>query len=390
VSLPYLIVGGGIAGLASAITLRRRGAGVIVLERRAAPPSEGAGVQFGPNGSHMLRQLGVFDAVAAAGVEQQAISVHRAGRPTPLASLPLGSWMRARHGAPYITTLRAHVQQALLDAAISAGADVRFGVDIARVGQTADSVTLVTTDDDVIDGAGVIGADGVWSRVRDFVFGSRAPQATGRIAIRGLVARPVDDRGLGTVSVTMAADAHLVCYPVTARELNVVIIAKGEQGSARWSEPVAHEDVARRLALFDTRYAAYAGETATWRQWPLVEAPRLASYVQGRVVLVGDAAHAMMPFLAQGAVMALEDAVVLGATIERLADDPAAAFQAYSAARLARTQRVVSAAARNGRLYHLDGTAARARDAALMAMPGAIVMRGYDWLYGGAADLPAD
>jgi salicylate hydroxylase len=388
VSNPYVIVGGGLSGLAMAVALRRRGAGVIVLERRAAPPVEGAGIQIGPNGSHMLRRLGVFDAVAATAVEQQAISVRRAGRPTPLASLPLGLWLRNRHGAPYLTALRAQVQQVLLDAARSAGADIRFGIDVARVTQRADAAAVMTSTGVAIEAAGIIGADGVWSRVRTLVFDGAVPKATGRIAIRGLVARPVEEPGAGTVSVTLAPQAHLVRYPVTAQDLNIVIITKGTQASARWSEPVSPSDVARLLAAFDPQYAGYAHENASWRQWPLVEAPQLKTYAQGRVVLIGDAAHAMMPFLAQGAVMAFEDAVVLADAIGQWSDDPATAFQAYSAARLVRTQRVVMAAQRNGRIYHLGGAAGRARDVTLAALPGSLIMRGYDWLYGGASDLP--
>jgi salicylate hydroxylase len=388
VTLPLVIVGAGIAGLATALALRRHGIDAVVVERRLALPNEGAGVQIGPNGAHVLRRLGVLDAVAARGVSLDHIAVTIAGHAAPVARLPLGSWMQARHGAPYISTLRTHLIQVLYDAALRAGADVRFGVSVDRVRASGGHVDITFGNGKIEPCDGVIGADGVWSQVRSQVFDTSAPSPTGRVAVRALIDHASDRDGAArAVSVTMAADAHLVVYPVTAATTNVVLIARGDQSAMRWSEPIDAAVVARRLTAFGASGPALCSHGSTWRQWPLVQAPRLMTYMHGRVALIGDAAHAMVPFLAQGAVMALEDAEALALCLLQHRD-VADAFARYSGLRLRRTQRVVATAEQNGRIYHLTGPMALARNAFLGSMPGPLLMRRYDWLYGGASEVP--
>lgn len=388
-----LIVGGGVAGLAAAITLRRAGFDVQVFERRAAIASEGAGIQLGPNATRMLRLMGVADEMSAAASVPHAILVHRGIDGRRLTTLPLGDAIAARHGAPYWVLHRMDLVRALHAAALRAGATIHFGVGIERVEANCDSARLTLSNGRVIRGAAVIGADGLWSTVRAQAFDGDTVTSTGLVAARGIVTSGLEFLRRDAVSVWMAPDVHLVAYPIHGgRALNIVLIAPGVASGERWSGDVSMDEMRQRLSgtpgslRFSAALQDLAGAAAPWRQWPLVTRPPLTSFARGRIVLIGDAAHPMMPFLAQGGAMALEDAVVLGTELAVAraypTGDPATAFARFSARRLGRTHRVVAAARRNGRLYHLSGAAAMVRNAALGAAPGSMVMRGYDWLYG--------
>jgi salicylate hydroxylase len=204
----------------------------------------------------------------------------------------------------------------------------------------------------------------------------------GRVAHRALV--PIEDvahLSPRAVSVWMAPRAHVVAYPVRqASFMNLVVITTDAALEDGWSGEIAPEVMAARTALFCAPVRTAVAAASHWRQWPLVLSPTLSNYAHGRLALIGDAAHAMVPFLAQGAVMALEDAVVIAEAIaaEGVGSN---ALQSYSDARLKRTQRVVAAATRNGRIYHLSGPAAVLRNFALQQVSGAALMRRYDWLY---------
>ena len=343
-------------------------------------------MQIGPNGTRCLRQLGLYDDVATAASVPGSILVHDGGSGAALTALPLGARIAQRHGAPYWVVHRSDLVQALYRAACAAGIDVRFDVDVVAVHDVGGGVEVETVRGERQCGAGVVGADGVWSRVRDVVFGDAPARATGRVAMRAMLAGAASSTiRRDAVSVWMVPDAHLVAYPVQrGQALNIVLIARGAHDIARWSTAVDSADVtlAQHFSAFSAPVRAALHMAEPWRQWPLVSRVPLSRYDRGRVVLIGDAAHPMQPFLAQGAVMALEDAVVLAACVARSKGDVAEAFSAFSTARLARTQRVAAAAERNGRIYHLDGAMALARNATLRLTPPSLIMRGYDWLYG--------
>jgi salicylate hydroxylase len=381
---PLVIVGAGIAGLAFGLALKKRGINALVLERRLELPVEGAGIQIGPNGTQCLRALGLFDAVRADASVPKAIVVHDGTSGLALTHLPLGAWIEQRHGAPYWVTRRIDLVRALYNAGLAAGLEVRFGVDVERVQDATDGVVVSLADGANIDASGVVGADGVWSCIRTALFGGEDGPAAGRVAARALVrSAAVPDIRRDAVSVWMAPDTHLVCYPVLRGEaLNIVLISQGDDVTARWSLPVDGPEMRRRFMAFPAPVQALATAADHWRQWPLVTRAPLAHSAVGRVGLIGDAAHPMLPFLAQGAVMALEDALALADHVDLARGDIARALADYSAARVARTQRVVRTAEQQGRIYHLSGPMRLARNMALRLAPPGLMMRRYDWLYG--------
>lgn len=365
---PILIVGAGIAGLATALALARRSIPCRVVERRPGPTPEGAGVQIGPNGTRLLRDLGLIDALAPFAEAPHAIEVRNGQNGGVLTRMPLGRWINDRHGSPYWVAHRADLVHVLLEATQRAGVPVAFDcVDTDTAGPR-------------------IGADGLWSQTRARV----APPSddvrfTGRVALRGLVpAAQVDACWREVVSVWLLPRAHVVAYPIRrGRDLNVVVILPGRFTTETWSTTISRAEVASRTSTFSYDLRCLLTTVPSWREWPIMVRPVLTSYVRGTTALVGDAAHPMVPFLAQGAVMALEDAVALAEAAARTPDDLVQAFQRYDAVRRPRAEQVVAAAASNGTIYHLTGLPALARDLALIAAPASRLMARYDWLYGG-------
>jgi salicylate hydroxylase len=364
---PILIVGAGIAGLATALALARRSIPCRVVERRAGPSAEGAGLQIGPNGTRVLRDLGLLTALAPFADAPLAIEIRNGETNGILTRLPLGRWIEDRHGSPYWVAHRADLAHVLLEAAQRAGVAVSYGT---------------TAPDDV---APVIGADGLWSTLRARVAGrDDAPTFTGRVALRGL-ARPADVEASlrEVVTVWLLPRAHIVAYPIRrGRDLNVVIIQPGRFTAETWSSPVSRAELATRTTSFTYALRSLLTTMSAWREWPIMVRPPLARYSAGQVALVGDAAHPMVPYLAQGAVMAIEDAAAMACSIAASPSDLERAFAAYDTARRPRAERVVAAAATNGTLYHLSGLPALARDLALLTVPTSRLMARYDWLYG--------
>lgn len=372
------------AGLATAIALRARGFGAVVIERRDDLSNEGAGIQIGPNGVAVLRLLGLADAVAAHASVPTAIRVHDGTSGRRLTDLPLGNWIETRHGAPYWVVHRADLLRVLIDAANDVGVEVRTGLTYSCAVQASNGLDIACADGTRVFGAGLIAADGLWSAVRRAHFDTMEPVFSGRVAARAMIdietATGIDS---DAVSVWIAPGAHVVAYPVRAgRMLNLVVIAPTDRAVERWSDPVEAEEIVQRVAGFAPFLSPIVSAAGSWRQWPLMTRARLPSYARDRVALIGDAAHPMLPFLAQGAVMALEDAVVVAGCLAEARDDVVSGLRAFSSARVARAQRVVDTAAQQGRIYHLSGAARMARDAALRLTPPSLLMARYDWLYG--------
>ena len=405
-----LIAGGGIAGLA--LALASRNGKPILVERRVEFSEAGAGIQISPNGVHALEALGVREAleqVAGAPVE---IRVHRGATGEILQRLPLGDWIAHRHGAPYLVAHRRDVQRVLLDALrgktfsdsptnaphISNGRDVSKIIvpDKSRYPAGWNGRVVIEASQNLtidhepefrcgsIDGAALVGADGIHSVVRQHLYPGYAPSFAGRIAARNVI--PANLTGLSNevTGVWLAPGTHVVHYPVRrGAEIAVVVITTEKVWpGAGWSAPASTGQMRRALAPFAPALRDALAMASDWRCWPLFEAPRLPRFAKGLIALIGDAAHPILPFLAQGGSLALEDAVTLAAAIDTFHGDRARAFVHWEKARRKRTHGIANAARRNGWIYHLDGLAARGRDAALRHMSPERIMAGYDWIYG--------
>ncbi|MBI1384217.1 MAG: hypothetical protein GC150_04835 [Rhizobiales bacterium] len=419
---PVLIAGAGIAGLATALALARRGMVSSLLERSAKLSEAGAGIQLGPNATRILGQLGLGERLAAVSAEPRAIVVrdgHGAG--ALLSRIPIGSEMRRRFGAPYLVLHRAALQGLLVDAV---GAEPMIRLELGkrvtgwRLRETGavgrNEVEAEVEEGDAADGGrpgwiakragcGLVVADGIWSRLRKEVLGgdARPPRLAGKSASRALIA-PADlpsSIAADEVGLWLLAHAHVVHYPVTpGGAVNVVVvldegIVERGDGTAHhlpWERDVAEEALAGALsgAARPLRELVEAGRG--WRCWPLavMHAPHV--WARDGAVLVGDAAHPVLPFLAQGGGLAIEDASVLAEELAHEAEGGGgldaerfmAAARRYQARRVSRARRLQGASIRNGRIYHLSGVARLVRNAAMRALPARALLAPYGWIYG--------
>ncbi|GLK75216.1 salicylate hydroxylase [Methylopila jiangsuensis] len=372
---PVLIAGAGIGGLTLALALARRGVACEIFERAAILSEVGAGVQLAPNASRILDGLGLGPALDAAASRPEGVRIVAAESGRLLRRLPLGETAERRWGAPYRVIHRADLHAVLSKAvAAEAGAALHLGGAVTAAETLGGGAAFTVTREGAAgrrEGRFGVGADGLRSAVRGALKLSAAVRETGLVAYRAVVpaerlpgAFPLDH-----VSVWLAPGAHLVLYPVRGgREANVVLI--GALGSmtpvervARWADP------ARTLA-------AGAGP---WTEWPLFDRPAAPRLRRGALALLGDAAHATLPSLGQGAAFAIEDAATLARLIADGGPDP---LGAYEKARLMRVGRLPEASRRQARIDHLGGLAATARNLALAAAPTSALLGGLDWLYG--------
>lgn len=372
---PALVAGGGIAGLTLALALARRGFSSVVLERAAALQEVGAGVQLSPNAGRVLDALGLGPALDAVATRPEAVAISDALTGRRLKRLTLGESAERRWGAPYRALHRGDLQARLLDAAKATGlVEIRLGATILAARETGDGAALTVAAPDgeeTVEGGWIAGADGLRSVVRQAIGLPAASRASGLTAWRCVL--PADAVpaafDLGEVSVWLGPGAHLVLYPVRGgREANVVAIGReGVAGPAAYAE--------RWVAPARELIAAGRG----WTPWPLHDRAPDARLSRGRIALLGDAAHAALPSLAQGAGFAIEDAAVLARLVATGGPD---ALGAYDSARRARTARMQVQSRRQIAIDHMSGLAARGRNAALTLAPEAALIRGLDWIYG--------
>jgi salicylate hydroxylase len=383
-----LIAGAGIGGLTAALAMARQGIPVTLFDQAERLEEAGAGIQLSPNATRVLIALGLADRIAAAIVVPEAVRLRAGGSGRDIAIMPLGA--EAAHGAPYWVVHRADLQSALLAAvAGDAGITLKLGARIDGFVPGPQGVTAkVSSREETAEhhGRALIGADGLWSRLRESLGARMAARYAGRTAWRALVpadALPASLRGR-EVNLWMGQGGHLVHYPVRAgATVNIVAVTSDDWQSTQWSTAADRDEV---LARFPPRlWAAQARELLAtpqrWQKWALYDRRPATDWGNGPFTLLGDAAHPMLPFLAQGAAMAIEDAFVLAGALARFADDPARALRDYERQRQPRTARVQRAARRNDKVYHLGGAAAVVRDAALAALGGRRLLAQYDWIY---------
>jgi salicylate hydroxylase len=395
-SQTIIIIGAGIGGLTAALALARRGLRVRVFDQADPLEQVGAGLQLSPNASRILIELGMAERLAPLVVAPEHLRVRDAQSGRVLALSPLGPTAAQHYGAPYWVIHRGDLQAQLL-AAITEHPDIvlHLGarVDDYEIHPDGLSVAAATARGAITEhGAALIGADGLWSRIRHRLGHEDAPKYSGQSAWRALVpaADVAAELAAPVVDLWLGRDAHLVHYPVRAgREINVVAIARDAWRGPDWNEPAGRDDIAARFPA-----AAWAEPARTllanpphWRKWALHDRDPVRHWGKAAVTLLGDAAHPMLPYLAQGAAMAIEDAAVLAERIAARPDDITTALRRYEAKRFARTARTQMAARRNGAVYHMRGIGALMRMLAIRATGNRLVRR-YDWIYGWTPDGP--
>ena len=399
-----VVAGGGIGGLAAALACARQGVPVQLLERTMQLSEVGAGIQIGPNVTRILQAWGLGDALAQVAAFPQRLQARDARTGQVLGSLRLGQRAQAMYGAPYATIHRADLQAMLHTAVQAAGVDVRLGQTVQGWRETADGLAVNTAEGLAVGAAderaraaatasplmaeALIGADGVWSAVRQQLLGDGPARFTGHLAYRALVAQADLPARLRTdeVTVWMGPRLHVVHYPVRGGQwLNLVAIVHGEKPaqSEAWDSAGHTQSLMQAMGAVGADLHERLASVPAWRQWalhdraPLTQSREMA---QGRVALLGDAAHPMRPYLAQGAGMAIEDAQVLAQCLAQGSGPVPARLQAYAEQRWARNARVQARAIRNGRIFHATGLVAWGRDFSMRLMGERLM--DVPWLYG--------
>ena len=387
-SLKVAIAGGGIGGLAAALALSRSGHQVELFEKAATFSEVGAGIQLGPNATRLLNAWGLIDALRACSFIPQRLQVKDAVSNRVLGELKLGGAMAARYGAPYVTLHRADLHGLLLQAVQQQAIVVRSDRAVQSFQQTAQTVSLQTSHG-VQDSDMLVAADGLWSGIRAPLLNDGLPRRTGHLAYRALIQQASLPERLRSQNVTawLGPNMHAVQYPVRSGEwLNVVVFVHGNVPSdfQNWNHSASAAELKGALqgscAVLQDLLQAVPG----WRLWVMHDRPPMQGaheMAQGRVALLGDAAHPMRPYLAQGAGMAIEDAAELGIALKGAKPQNASeALQHYAASRWQRNARVQARALRNGQIFHATGPVRWGRDVAMKLMGEQLL--DMPWLYG--------
>ncbi|WP_310373016.1 FAD-dependent monooxygenase [Rhodoferax ferrireducens] len=387
-----LIAGAGIGGMAAALAGAKAGWEVQLMERASTFSEIGAGIQIGPNVTRLLYRWGLQHAVDAVAAFPQRLQVRDALSARELGVLTLGATIQQRYGAPYAAIHRADLH-ALLHSAVArhSGTTLLLNQDLQQFGQTRNTVTVRSASMEQYEGDALVGADGLWSPVRQWLLGDSPPRATGHLAYRALVRQSDLPAALRSQQVTawLGPRLHAIQYPVRGGDwLNLVAFVQGQLPGQpthldHWDHSANAADLRTHLAQVCTPLQDILHAITAWRLWVLYDRPPMQGphqHAQGRVALLGDAAHPMRPYLAQGAGMAIEDAATLGQVLEHSADIPAALAQ-YAQQRWQRNARVQARSLRNGKIFHAQGLLRWGRNRAMQL--GGERLMDLPWLYGG-------
>jgi salicylate hydroxylase len=370
------IIGAGIAGLTAALALAKRGISSDVFEQADVLAEVGAGLQISPNASRLLGELGVLADIEKVWIEPQSIRLVSGHTLRPLASVPAGDFARSRWGAPYGVLHRATLQT-VLTAAVTANPlctlHLGRGIEPGAIPQTGRKPEVI------------VGADGVWSKLRQAIEASPSPRFSGHIAYRFTIAGSSAPAFLdrSSVSAFLSPSAHLVCYPLReTASFNLVAITAGNAAPQDWrNEPTDQQltQLRTRLSGWHPDIKSLLGDVQM-TFWPLYETTS-GRWQNGKdTVLIGDAAHAMMPFAAQGAAMAIEDAYELAALLA--AHDPAEALLRFERQRAPRIAQIRKRGAFNRFAYHASGPIRLGRDIVLALKPPQSLAADLDGIYG--------
>jgi salicylate hydroxylase len=383
------IVGAGIGGLTAALALHSRGIDVAVYEQSRQLEALGAGIQLSCNANHVLRELGVLDAAVAVAFEPETLNVVDGHSGRTLLSARLSTWARERYGAPYLNVHRGDLQQVLLDAVrqrIPGG--LELGKRVIGVSQDERSVSVTFAEGQKVSADIAVGADGVHSVLRQTVTSVQPARFAGHVAYRMMIPRSEIPKGSippPAVTMRLGRRGHVVGYWVKGGDVyNVVAVAEDERWrEENWRTPAEIDEVSVAFRDWDRQLRTLIDNARDVYKWALLDHSVPEHWTRGRVALLGDSCHAMLPYLAQGGAMAIEDAWVLAASLAA-STESTQGLRRYCQQRVARVHRVHSGATRNAQLFHVSGRRRAVRNASLWLLgrrPQDFIA-GMDWLYG--------
>jgi salicylate hydroxylase len=385
---PVLIAGGGIGGLAVALGLAQKGIRSILLEKASALGEIGAGIQLAPNAFHAFDYLGVGEAARGMAVFVDQLRLMDALTSEEVCHVDLGEAFRARFGNPYAVVHRGDLHGVFLKACRDSDLiDLRVSSEVAGYDQDGSSVTARLASGDRVTGSLLIGADGLWSNVRKQVAGDGPPRVSGHTTYRSVIPTEQMPEDLRWNAATLWAGpkCHLVHYPLSGwKVFNLVVTCHNDAPEPVAGKPVPEEEVMRGFAHIHERAQAIIRHGTNWKLWVLCDRDPTERWIDGRVVLLGDAAHPMLQYFAQGACQAMEDAVCLSHMLGSHTSDVAGALEKYRAQRFPRTARVQMLSRAIGEhVYHPSGEHARLRNAIMSAKSQEEWYSDLGWLYGG-------
>jgi len=386
-SAPILISGGGIGGLITAYALARQGFPVRLFEQSPEFREVGAGIQLGPNIFRVLEKIGLKDAVLADAHRPPAQEMRDALTGKLIVRIPLEEAFFQRFGEPYAVTHRADIHGTFLKACQNSNlVTLETSRRVDSFEDTGKGVTVTLEDGQKAEGRALIGCDGMWSKIRERIVGDGKPRVSGHIAYRAVLKREDVPKDLWRPEVVLWAGprTHLVHYPLRRGELyNLVAVFHSDHYEEGWNAEGSKDVLWQHFKGQRPEVLRMLERIETWRMWVLCDREPVKNWTLGRVTLLGDAAHPMLQYLAQGACMATEDAVLLAEKARAHPDDLPAAFNAYTQDRYLRTARVQIMARVYGDFYHARGVTAELRD---ITLSGRTPQQSYDgiaWLYGG-------
>jgi len=391
--LPVIVVGGGIGGLAAALALARKGLKVRVFEQGSEFKEIGAGIQLGPNVYRMFEVLGLTDAIEHYSVHPDNMIMMDGLTGEEVIRLPVGgpAFRKRFGGYLYGVIHRADLHEVFLDAC-KAEKNVELNVlkKVLRYEDAGERVVVHMDNGERVEGCALIGADGLWSRVRNQLLGDAKPRVSGHIAYRAVLPRAEvpDDLWQNNVVLWAGPKTHLVHYPLRRGELyNLVAVFHSDKYEEGWNVYGDPAELEQKFAAERPEVKRLLAKINAWKMWVLCDREPIRDWSRGRVTLLGDAAHPTLQYMAQGANMAIEDAVVLAAYVELSGRDFAKAFLWYQDERYLRTARVQITSRYYGDLYHASGVVRELRNQFLAPKPGADPgnpsFEGIAWLYDG-------
>jgi salicylate hydroxylase len=384
---PIVIAGGGIGGLAVALGLARRSQPTIVLERAAELGEIGAGIQLGPNAFHAFDYLGVGDAARAMAVYIDELRLMDAVTAEEIATVPLGAAFRERFGNPYAVVHRGDLHGVFLTACRNSPlVELRTSTEVVGYEQDGAGVRALLNDGETVEGAALIGADGLYSKVRAQLVGDGAPRVTGHSTYRSVIPTEEMPEELRWNAATLWAGpkCHIVHYPLSGwKVFNLVVTYHNHAPEPVAGQPVPVEEVRKGFTHVCERAQNIIRHGKDWHMWVLCDRDPIDAWIDGRVALLGDAAHPMMQYMAQGACMAMEDAVCLADSLSQH-DSLETGLATYKARRVLRTARVqLMSRAMGDHVYHPDGPHAALRNDLMRAKSQDQWLDTLQWLYGG-------